>query len=62
MEFANEGKWVDINLNDEGYFAFKGVKDKRKVLSVKVANHNFAASSFEPQRGRSLERSSEIKK
>merc|ERR1719460_3164080 len=63
MEFANEGKWVDINLNDEGYFAFKGVKDKRKVLSVKVASHNFAASSFvEPQRGRSLERSSEIKK
>ena len=60
MEFANVGKWVHINLNDEGYFAFKGVKDKRKVLSVKVANHNFA--SFESQQGRSLERSREIKK
>merc|ERR1712010_137690 len=45
MEFANEGKWVDINLNDEGYFAFKGVKDKRKVLSVKVASDPFGYSA-----------------
>ena len=35
MEFANEGKWVDVDLSDEGMRSFKGVKDKRRVWSIK---------------------------
>ena len=35
MEFANEGKWVDVDLSDEGMRSFKGVKDERRVWSIK---------------------------
>ncbi|QDZ24719.1 adenylate cyclase [Chloropicon primus] len=45
MEFANEGKWVDIDLNDKGMRSFKGVKDKRQVFSVQVSSDPYSLGS-----------------
>ena len=42
MEFANEGKWVDVDLSDEGMRSFKGVKDKRRLYSVKVSSDPYS--------------------
>merc|ERR1712157_233026 len=45
MEFANEGKWVDIDLKDKGMRSFKGVKDKRRVFSVQVSSDPYSSGS-----------------
>jgi len=42
MEFANEGKWVDIQFQDRGKKEFKGVRDKTKVYSVQISSDPFA--------------------
>ena len=42
MEFANEGKWVDVDLSDEGMRSFKGVKDERRLYSVKVSSDPYS--------------------
>jgi class 3 adenylate cyclase len=53
MEFANEGKWVDIDFQDRGKKEFKGVRDKRRVYSVRIScdpfsNHQSTSSSSSP--------------
>mmetsp|Transcript_11395 Transcript_11395/g.28911 ORF Transcript_11395/g.28911 Transcript_11395/m.28911 type:complete len:228 (-) Transcript_11395:180-863(-) len=36
MDCDNEGKWVEADLRDEGKRAFKGVRNKTRVVSVKL--------------------------
>ena len=46
MEFANEGKWVDIEFQDRGKKEFKGVRDRRRVYSVRISCDPFSNQSL----------------